>query len=427
MADIKETNKTPGPSSGAQIPKDIGPKIETVTSTKILNTAANRVFQDTGISLSTKSGGFDGRSYDKGLVKPSEKVSTKTTSYGGSVSGSSFDMSKLSGFANLGGSVIDIGSQFIERDYTKNPTGFDTQQNIGNMLLKSQNPYAMVAGLAYKGLSAAAEATGGNTNTITKDQADEVGVSKWERFGNNVLSVIPGLGWGRDKTMKGQKSHLIDEMSNAYADTVSDIDMASTLGDSKFLFGRDKIQEHIITANRNNLLLTDINTTNTQRKRTDYGKDLAQQNLNRYMGTNYMDMRMGRKGMKIQSLEEIRELLKNRIVEELDVQKFAEGGSLMPSGKLHKELNHINELGEQYEDLTRKGIPVVTLDEGGEIQQVAEVERDEWIWNLEFTQQIEALWKDGSEEAMIEAGKLLTEELLRNTDDISGIIHKEDE
>jgi predicted heme/steroid binding protein len=55
------------------------------------------------------------------------------------------------------------------------------------------------------------------------------------------------------------------------------------------------------------------------------------------------------------------------------------------------------------------------------------VERDEWIWNLEFTQQIEALWKDGSEEAMIEAGKLLTEELLRNTDDISGIIHKEDE
>jgi hypothetical protein len=60
-----------------------------------------------------------------------------------------------------------------------------------------------------------------------------------------------------------------------------------------------------------------------------------------------------------------------------DVQKFAEGGSLMPSGKLHKELNHINELGEQYEDLTRKGIPVVTLDEGGSLSQVAEVEKDE--------------------------------------------------
>jgi hypothetical protein len=166
-------------------------------------------------------------------------------------------------------------------------------------------------------------------------------------------------------------------MSNAYADTVSDIDLADTLGGSKFLFGRDKIQNHILTANRNNQLLTDMNLTNTQRKKSDYAQDLAQQNLNRYAGTNYMNMRMGRKGMKIQSLEEIRELLKNRVIEELDVQKFAEGGSLMPAGKLHKELSHINELGEQYEDLTRKGIPVVTLDEGGEIQQVAEVERDE--------------------------------------------------
>lgn len=166
-------------------------------------------------------------------------------------------------------------------------------------------------------------------------------------------------------------------MSNAYADTVSDIDLADTLGGSKFLFGRDKIQDHILTANRNNQLLTEMNLTNTQRKKSDYAQDLAQQNLNRYAGTNYMNMRMGRKGMKIQSLEEIRELLKNRVIEELDVQKFAEGGSLMPAGKLHKELSHINELGEQYEDLTRKGIPVVTLDEGGEIQQVAEVERDE--------------------------------------------------
>ena len=323
--------------------------------------------------------------------------------------------------------VTDIGNQFIDRDLTKNPTGFDAQQNIGNALIKSGNPYAAIAGVAYKALSGVAEQFGGNVNTINKDQANEVGLSEWERIGNNVLGVIPGLGWTTDKTTEGQKSHLIDEMSNAYADTVSDIDLAGQLGGSKFLFGRSKIQDHIATANRNNQLLTDMNITNTQRKKSDYALDLAQQNLNRYAGTNYMNMRMGRSGMKIQSLEEIRELLKNRVVEELDVQKFAEGGSLMPDGKLHKELNHINELGEQYEDLTRKGIPVVTLDEGGSLSQVAEVEKDEWIWNLEFTQQIEALWKDGSEEAMIEAGKLLTEELLRNTDDISGIIHKEDE
>lgn len=324
--------------------------------------------------------------------------------------------------------VTDIGSQFIERDYTKNPTGFDTQQAIGDALLKSGNPYAMAAGAAYKALSGIAEATGGNVNTITKDQSKELGISGIERIGNNVLgTILPGLGWAINETTEGQKSHLIGEMSNAYADTISDIDRSNTLGDSNFLFGRGKIENSILTANRQNQLLTEMNLTNTQRKKSNYAQDLAQQNLNRYAGTNYLNTQIGRKGMKIQSLEEIRELLKNRVVEELDVQKFAEGGSLMPAGKLHKELSHINELGEQYEDLTRKGVPVVALDEGGELQQVAEVERDEWIWNLEFTQQIEALWKDGSEEAMIEAGKLLTEELLRNTDDISGIIHKEDE
>ena len=170
-----------------------------------------------------------------------------------------------------------------------------------------------------------------------------------------------------------------------------------------------------------------MNMTNTMRKQSDYGRDLAQQNMNRYAGTNYMDMRMGRKGMKIQSLEEIRELLKNRVVEELDVQKFAEGGSLLPVGKLHKELNHMQELGEQFEDLTRKGIPVVTVDEYGDLTQVAEIEHSEIILSKEITDQIESFWKDGSEEAMIAAGKLLVEEILYNMKDEGGILDGDSE
>lgn len=415
---MSNTNRTDGPVSGAKIKHDMGPVIPAVSNTDLVSAANKRVLKDTGLQLNgTKYG-------DSTTQKEADKFNKK---HNNASFGQLLSSKTAQGIYQGLGTAIDIGNQFIDRDLTKNPTGFDAQQNIGNALIKSGNPYAVIAGVAYKALSGVAEQFGGNVNTINKDQANEVGLSKWERIGNNVLGVIPGMGWATDKTTEGQKSHLIDEMSNAYADSVSDIDLANQLGGSKFLFGRSKIQDHIATANRNNQLLTDMNVTNTQRKKSDYALDLAQQNLNRYAGTNYMNMRMGRSGMKIQSLEEIRELLKNRVIEELDVQKFAEGGSLMPSGKLHKELNHINELGEQYEDLTRKGIPVVTLDEGGALQQVAEVEKDEWIWNLEFTQQIEALWKDGSEEAMIEAGKLLTEELLRNTDDISGIIHKEDE
>lgn len=187
-----------------------------------------------------------------------------------------------------------------------------------------------------------------------------------------------------------QKSHLIDEMSNAYADTVSDIDQAGVLGGGKYLFGQKKVADAVAQANRRNELLTEMNMTNTMRKQSDYGRDLAQQNMNRYAGTNYMDMRMGRNGMKIQSLEEIRELLKNRVVEELDVQKFAEGGSILPTGKLHKELNHMQDLSEQFEDLTRKGIPVVTVDESGDMIQVAEIEHSEIILSKEITDQLES-------------------------------------
>lgn len=179
-------------------------------------------------------------------------------------------------------------------------------------------------------------------------------------------------------------------MSNAYADTVSDIDQAGVLGGGKYLFGQKKVADAVAQANRRNELLTEMNMTNTMRKQSDYGRDLAQQNMNRYAGTNYMDMRMGRKGMKIQSLEEIRELLKSRVVEELDVQKFAEGGSILPTGKLHKELNHMQDLSEQFEDLTRKGIPVVTVDESGDMIQVAEIEHSEIILSKEITDQLES-------------------------------------
>ena len=180
-------------------------------------------------------------------------------------------------------------------------------------------------------------------------------------------------------------------MSNAYADTISDIDQAEVLGGGKYLFGSKQVSNAVQKANKQNELLTNINLINTQRKQSDYAQDLAQQNLNRYQGTNYMNMRMGRKGMKIQSLEEIRELLKNRIVEELDVQKFAEGGSILPVGQRHKTLHHMDELGEQFEDLTRKGIPVVTVDESGDMVQVAEIECMEWTTSKSLTDEIEAL------------------------------------
>lgn len=325
--------------------------------------------------------------------------------------------------------ALDITGGLVETQESKgkNPTGYDSQQKIGKALTSIPIPAVQMAGLAFQGISQLAEATGTNVSTISKEQAKDVGISGGERVLNNIIGTLsPGIALWKS-VEEGQKSHLIDEMSNAYADSVYDIDQAGMMGGGKYLFGQKKISNAVREANHKNTLMTDMNMTNTMRKKSDYGQDLAQQNLNRYAGTNYMNTQVGRKGMKIQSLEEIRELLKNRVVEELDVQKFAEGGSILPTGKLHKELNHLSELNEQFEDLTRKGIPVVTMNEGGELEQVAEIERDEICFSKEITDQLEAYWKDGSEEAMIAAGKLLTEEILYNMKDEGGIVHGDNE
>jgi hypothetical protein len=73
------------------------------------------------------------------------------------------------------------------------------------------------------------------------------------------------------------------------------------------------------------------------------------------------------------------------------------------------------------EGITKKGIPVVTEEKGGLVQH-AEIECNEIIFCLAVTKKIEELAKDGSEEAAIEAGKLLVEEILENTDDRTGLL-----
>ena len=97
--------------------------------------------------------------------------------------------------------------------------------------------------------------------------------------------------------------------------------------------------------------------------------------------------------------------------------------NVIPEGALHAHKHHM----ENAEDLTKKGIPVV--DNKGE--QQAEVEKNEIIFSLEVTKQLENLHKRYQEytntqkekdELAIEAGKLLVYEILHNTIDRTGLI-----
>ena len=106
-----------------------------------------------------------------------------------------------------------------------------------------------------------------------------------------------------------------------------------------------------------------------------------------------------------------------------DVRAFKEGGkvnsrdmNVIPEGALHARLNHMDN-----KDFTKKGIPVVAKD-GDKLEQTAEIERNEIIFNLSVTNKLEELMKDGSAKAALEAGKLLVEEILHNTIDNTGLI-----
>ena len=104
--------------------------------------------------------------------------------------------------------------------------------------------------------------------------------------------------------------------------------------------------------------------------------------------------------------------------EELETPEIEETNqkNLIPEGALHKNKHHM----EHTEGLTQKGIPVI--DNEGE--QQAEIELDEIIFTLEVTKKLEELYKEGTDEAAIEAGKLLVKEILFNTDDRTGLIAK---
>ena len=118
--------------------------------------------------------------------------------------------------------------------------------------------------------------------------------------------------------------------------------------------------------------------------------------------------------------------------DEKTVIEYKNGGSInvIPEGALHARKNNLTEINPELEGITKKGIPVISKEEGGEMIQHAEIECNELILRLEATKKIEELrnlynssenTKD-KDSLAIEAGKLLTIEIMENTDDRTGLM-----
>ena len=323
--------------------------------------------------------------------------------------------------------INTISPVFTQMNDTASQQSLGIRDSISSAAISSGNPIAMAIGAAAKVVDAIGDATGFHIDDLDKEASSRAGVSGGARFLNNAMNAIPGnslimAAFSPNKTTNAETFNQNGQSVLAgYSGSEKDVDAAGKISGKRTLFGigQNKMNDYIHGANDQVSLINEIGRTNSLRKQSDYARDLAQQNLNRYAGTNYMVHAVGKNGMKIMSREELQSILAK--------QKLQKGGvigtdtNILPEGALHARLNHLQDTGENLEDTTKKGIPV--LDEHGD--QVAEIERDELILRLEITQKIEELMKDGSDEAMIEAGKLLVAEIIENTQDNTGQLTEE--
>lgn len=386
-------------------------------------TASNNLTNNPFYNYNKNTITWGSKSFDKNKKKFVKQQNDQYSS-----GGQTNNKSRISwqGVAQSAGSAIDAFTQ-AKTDPSDSQAQLQNQVRggISDAAIQSGNPIAMAIGVGSKLVDAIGAQTGLNLDNIDKEAGKDAGISGAARGFNNLMNYIPGnsMIWGAFASKTQNADVISDEVKDiqgAYGDSYGDLESAQKLSGKRFLFGRKKANKFINEANETNQKMQDIATTNTLRKQSDYGNDIMQQNLNRYAGTNYMYNAVGKQGMKLMSIEQAKLILMMRKnVEQKELQIFANGGAIniIPEGARHSRLNHLDEVHDDFEDVTKKGIPVVTPTEDGDLEQVAEVECGEIIFSKSVTEKLEELMKDGSDEAAIEAGKLLVKEIIKNTDD----------
>lgn len=423
LGDIEPAVVSANPSSNERITAHN----ELMKSTDLLQAAAQKAALD---DMMQKQEAATRKAFSESIDAQRSKGSDGDGSKG---SGKGLNLNAMSGISNAVSGLTDLATSFIDVDEN---SSFQQQQMVGDMLMKSGNPYAMAAGAAFKGLSAMDQALGINVNTINKKEAEFADISKGERVLNNVLGFLPGTGAGllAGKTADFNYDERLNSLSSSYSKTLDDMQTAEGMSEGRYLFGKKKINDKIQDLEEDQSTLLTAQKTNTLRKNSDYQYNLAQQNLNRYAGNNYSLTAIGKDGMKLISKEDVKQLIASRKQTIEDVALFKDGGkmNILPEGKLHAHNHHLEDVDERLEDLTKKGIPIVTVSENGELSQVAEVEKEELILHLELTEQIEALWEqfkkaetpEEKNRIAFECGDLLCREIITNTEDNTNLINE---
>lgn len=335
-------------------------------------------------------------------------------------------MSKAGGYADM------IGSFIPKKEQSALTTGLNQGYDAAANMISSVPGVGTIVGGAMKiggMLSDGLTALGVGTDQMTT--TDKILDSKFMKL--TPMGLVNAFGAKKADTIY-KDNETWEQQGSAYGGSVAKVDDALTKSGKKYgAFSgkaRRKANAQIAEAKRQQNLVSDINQEAQDAFAASNYRGIGLRNELALSG-GYRNMAVGRNGMKILDVESqwAREVLtkaKIRPKEKLEEQspKFAEGGkvNVIPDGALHAHKHHLEDISPEYEQVTSKGIPVVTEEEGGKLKQHAEIERNEIIFRLEVTKKLEELMKDGSDDAAIEAGKLLAHEIINNTVDNTGLM-----
>lgn len=335
-------------------------------------------------------------------------------------------MSKAGGYADM------IGSFIPKKEQSALTTGLNQGYDAAANMISSVPGVGTIVGGAMKiggMLSDGLTALGVGTDQMTT--TDKILDSKFMKL--TPMGLVNAFGAKKADTIY-KDNETWEQQGSAYGGSMAKVDDALTKSGKKYgAFSgkaRRKANAQIAEAKRQQNLVSDINQEAQDAFAASNYSGIGLRNELALSG-GYRNMAVGRNGMKILDAESqwAREVLtkaKIRPKEKLEEQppKFAEGGTVnvIPDGALHAHKHHLEDISPEYEQVTSKGIPVVTEEEGGKLKQHAEIERNEIIFRLEVTRKLEELMKDGSDDAAIEAGKLLAHEIINNTVDNTGLM-----
>ena len=254
------------------------------------------------------------------------------------------------------------------------------------------------------------------------------GVSKADEFISSlpIVGDLAGLASSRLPDFSYDPSKIANDFST------TSLDKATDLSGKNVLFGKKNAMKTIEEGRRKARDMAAITKENQKHLQNNMTKQYTDINNFRFSGQNQTLSLSAKQGVKFPELDEARKIISSN---KREIPKHQNGGiienqNIIPSGALHARKHEITSINPELKGkITEKGIPVISQAEGGEIQQQAEIEENEIILSKSTTNTIEELferYKKASDkekdEIAIEAGKFLTEEILKNTNDQTGLI-----